>query len=363
MAQLAHIFHGLAVGDALGSPYELRGNHPTLDTQGHVTIQPQGFYQHTHFQGTRRFRPGQVSDDTEMTIALLDSLRWRDHGILTYDKDNAAQSYIDWAATQCPFMGHNTRNHFAGIKTLGGFHARQIRMEAERLAVLSNGALMRCSPLVQLGFQKTTPHSIIANPANVGAMMIAVAEDCRLTNPANECIIANQCYIRMLRALIQAAIARIPGAPLPTRDERLQIIQSAFQEIHQGGMESSPNLRVAFQDAVQSRGRDICENKGFYAHAIYCTVYCILNFDTMTAAFDWIILRPGWHDSDTNAAIAGAAMAAFLGPTKCQSATYDPVYYANSQQVIAPHVMPTDEFMARPNRYSAAIIATHPNVI
>lgn len=276
----------------------------------------------------------------------------------------AALSYMNWATTRCPFMGRNIWNHFVGISSIGDFHARQDHLSPERATTLSNDALTRCVPLVQLGFQKDPELFTIHALNNMDAMMTAVAEDCALTNPADECIVANQCYIRMLHALIRNV--KPAGAPLQTRRKRLKLITQAFRSSdQQRGMELFPNLQMAFQEAVHLCPRDMCNCASFYAHAIYCAIYCVLNFDTMTSAFDWVILRPGCFDANKNVAITGATMAAFLGSARCKSDVYDRVYRANFGRVmdICCELPAPNGFIPRPILYNPLVLTGHLNVI
>jgi ADP-ribosylglycohydrolase len=306
------MLHGVAVGDALGLPYEHVGNHPTADAQGNCIAQPNGCKQWGSIV-PHTYPCGQISDDTEMTIALLRAMRVEQED-LVYDVHSAIEQYRRWAATQCPFMGRNTRNCFVSAHPRADMRAKS----------LSNGALMRCAPLALLSDIKARD---------------AVIADCSLTNPALECVTAELFYVRILRALLRATS--------PARRERANIVADCWQMYPQ--CTQYPLLVRAYEDAMGARTRDLAENKGLYTHSLYCAIYCITQFDTMTHALNWVIFAPGRTDTDTNAAIAGAAMGAFLGPLN------DEIYVRNLHDVLTSS--PRGRNTARPSDYHPICIS------
>jgi ADP-ribosylglycohydrolase len=98
----------------------------------------------SRFQGVRYLECGQPTDDTEMTLALC-------HALISgsgYDADRVALAYMAWANDGTFAMGRNTRALFKGVTTLKGFQSRCCKNRTT--ACQSNGALMRCCPLVLL---------------------------------------------------------------------------------------------------------------------------------------------------------------------------------------------------------------------
>lgn len=138
---------GAALGDALGAPHEFRNQVPL----GRYT----GRLEHPlvvvrRFQGGRLAgNVGQITDDTEMMIALADALIARGGA---YDRGLAAARYLAWANSKCPFLGGNTRKLFVGVKTVAGYQGRwsALRAKPEADWSQSNGCLMRCAPLAVL---------------------------------------------------------------------------------------------------------------------------------------------------------------------------------------------------------------------
>ena len=121
---LRDCIYGLAVGDALGVPYELR---------------PRGTFKCTDMigYGTHGQPDGTWSDDTSMTLATCDSIRELGH--------------IDTADMRDKFIGWIARGEYTidGVFDYGGTTARALHTgkggSGERDN--GNGSLMRIAPL------------------------------------------------------------------------------------------------------------------------------------------------------------------------------------------------------------------------
>lgn len=273
----------MALGDALGAPHEFRGSLPLDDYTGlliPLVLPPNRA--HPRRVGV----PGQVTDDTEMSVALLGTIAARGGG---YDPDAAAQAYIDWALTKPAGMGTNTRELFGnGLKTTKGYRKRwgaKFGGVPEGKWTQSNGCLMRASPL-----------ALARSP------LAAAAQDCRLTNPHPVCEDACVVYVATLRAILDG-----------TRDfealARLACGRSARREVGD-----------VLEAALRSDGmRDVQHLKGWVLHALWCAFRALRLAAPRPGwpgasyqdVIDWVIRLGG--DTDTNAAIAGAVVGAWYG--------------------------------------------------
>lgn len=101
---------GAFLGDALGAPHEFKCNKNTLYTG---ILEHQGF-RISRFQGRNDLMVGQVTDDSEMTLALLRTLIKDGE----YVKNNVILSYLAWANSGGWMMGINTRALLRGVKTI-----------------------------------------------------------------------------------------------------------------------------------------------------------------------------------------------------------------------------------------------------
>ena len=137
---------GVAIGDALGAPFEFR--HSPRVTEYIGRIESHKIFLMKQYQGYFWSASGQVTDDTEMTMNLAMTLL-KCGGV--YNPVAALTSYLDWANGGCCFLGKNTRFLLkTPNKNRLAYYNRQIALqkkEPEASWPQSNGALMRCSPL------------------------------------------------------------------------------------------------------------------------------------------------------------------------------------------------------------------------
>ena len=265
---------GVVTGDALGGPHEFRNQMPISEYTGvlrhRITLTRQ--YQGGLLVGN----VGQITDDTEMTIALARAIV----ELGRYDRNRAIMTYLAWANSKCWFMGRNTRALFVGVKTAKGYEGRLAsqKVEPQSRWSQSNGCLMRCSPLA------TLPDA---------AWLEAVKQDCALTNFHPICIEAVTVYTCAARELLA-------GATPAAASERA--LRHALD----------PAVRTAAVEGITQQGRDVTDQKGWVLHALYCA-FLALN-DGRPSFEDRIdrVVRLG-GDTDTNGAIAGALLGAQLG--------------------------------------------------
>jgi len=262
------LFLGLALGDALGAPHEFASVPYTGRLERPCSSR-------SRFHGTRYGVVGQVTDDTEMAIALMQAM--------ARPGETAAGRYLAWAGTRPPAMGRNTRGLFSGLKTLAGYQARWDHQHAAPREQWSqaNGCLMRCAPL-----------ALAADPER------AAAEDCRLTNPHPVCVDACVAYVRAVAHVLR----KLPGDPLDP-------LQAQTSEV-----------RDVLSTLAQSR--DVRTQKGWVLHGLWCAGRALRAAQAGRSYAECIddVIRQG-GDSDTNAAIAGALVGAYLGAHKMAAET------------------------------------------
>jgi ADP-ribosylglycohydrolase len=268
---------GVAIGDALGAPHEFRTGTRLRDYTGVLQFP---VVRQNQWQGRRVGVVGQVSDDTEMALALARSLV----DARRYDRAHAVKAYMAWANSKCPFMGNNTRALFHGVKTLRGYEGRYRKVYGAAHQdgwTQSNGCLMRCAPIAVLG----------------AAADAAIQVDCALTNPHPVCVDACRVYIRAALALGQGELPEdvLEGAAAWAETD---VIRNVLAEAAQPGSE-----------------RDVTGgSKGWVVHALWCafrSLAVLAEHGTFEDAIDWVVRLDG--DTDTNACIAGALLGAALG--------------------------------------------------
>lgn len=259
---------GCAIGDALGGPYEKRNN---LTYTGMIT-DPIRYT--PPFSGTRYSVVGQITDDTEMTIVLARSLL-KAKG---FDRNTCIQAYLDWVGSGVSTIGRNTRALFKGVGTIRGYENRLAKATAGPMDEwsISNGSLMRAGPL----------SLVWDNQAVIG--------DCSITNPHP---ISQDCGLIYVTA-IRLALLSYPK-------------QVIFEEIR--GMPQTDAVKKVVDDVLSDTPWDLIENKGMCTKSLYCALRCFRLYDTLQDALDWTIGANPGSDTDTNGAITGALIGAYLG--------------------------------------------------
>lgn len=256
---------GVAIGDALGAPYEFK----TSSGVKYTGLMTESTVHHNRFHGTWEIPPGQFTDDTEMTLCLASSLINKQG----YDRADVVTSYMTWANSGIKSIGRNTRELFKGIKTIKGFENRLSKKMSEPSSEWSqsNGSLMRCSPLVALNDFE------------------AVIGDASLSNFHPVCLDTNLVYVNYLRQLML------------TNNKKIVDVSQTKE------------VKAVINDALHNEPRDLTNKKGWCLHALYASIRALNTYDTLQDALDWVIGQNRGSDTDTNAAITGALMGAYLG--------------------------------------------------
>src|SRR5215207_8008126 len=97
---------GLACGDALGGPVEF------IDRAKIAAIYPGGLREFIG-GGWLNLAPGEITDDTQMTLALARSLVERG----SLDMNHVAQKFVDWYRTDPKDIGNTTRAAIVNLAT------------------------------------------------------------------------------------------------------------------------------------------------------------------------------------------------------------------------------------------------------
>lgn len=246
-------------GDALGSPVEFK-------TPEQLAARfPQGVRGMEEGWGSTQGRVrGEITDDSEMAIALLDSLV-RERG---YNAESVLAAYRGWLATEPSDVGLTI---FGALAT-GKYNA----------ASEANGALMRVAPLAMWG--ALHPESDV---------LTAAVADARLTHIHPKCSVANVLYVAAVRDALL-------GHP------REEIFVSARKRAEQ----FSPELHTLLCKA-ENREPAYTPNGGWLHHALQAAFYWLLHAESYEQALCAVVNRLG--DPDTNGAIVGALLGATFG--------------------------------------------------
>lgn len=128
---------GLAVGDALGGPLEFMSADAIEAKYGGPVREMVG-------GGWLHLRPGEYTDDTQMTLCLAESIVER--GV--FDVADVARRFVVWYDSQPKDIGHITRLALAELKRGTSWQAAG-RLAHQQTGGRSagNGSVMRCAPV------------------------------------------------------------------------------------------------------------------------------------------------------------------------------------------------------------------------
>lgn len=247
---------GLAVGDALGATLEFM-------TPREIAHQ---FGRHRDMRGGGwlKLRPGQVTDDTEMALALGDSIL----SCGRVEPGAVGQAFSDWMRTKPVDIGNTVRRGIVHYRTTGEVAVPESEHDA------GNGACMRCLPvaLAYLG----------AEPAEVAQASL------RQSHVTHHSLRADAGTLTVIR-MTQAALM---GSGLDT-----------LRALAQG---------LADADRAYRFDRRRMENPSAYlVHTLRAVFQALFCSDSFEAALIEVVNRGG--DSDTTGAILGMIAGALYG--------------------------------------------------
>jgi ADP-ribosyl-[dinitrogen reductase] hydrolase len=244
---------GLAVGDALGATVEFM-------TKGEIEAK-YGVHRKMIGGGWLRLRPGQVTDDTQMSICIARSL-----AEVGYCPEDIARRFVTWYQSKPPDVGNTCRRGIARFINHGTVFGQPNEGDA------GNGAVMRMAPVA------------------VGALA-----DARLL----ERIAIGQAHITHHHALSDAASLLVG-----------RLIQLALLG------HSMDRLRSQVDEAVAKVPRFRFVPYGGLATAyVVDTLQTVLHFLFTTSSFEECVVATvnQGGDSDTTGAIVGAIAGAYYG--------------------------------------------------
>lgn len=140
-SQFKDRFHGclvgLAVGDALGGPLEFMSADEIVARHGGPVREMIG-------GGWLHLRPGEYTDDTQMTLCIAESIVEKE----AFDMADVACRFVAWYEGQPKDVGHITRLALAELKRdVPWREAGRIAHQRTGGRSAGNGSIMRCVPV------------------------------------------------------------------------------------------------------------------------------------------------------------------------------------------------------------------------
>ncbi len=259
---------GQFAGDALGaqvefrSPEDIRRQYP----RGVTELRP---------GGTWGLLAGQITDDSEMALALARSLV-AEGG---FDADAVGQAYVAWGRSQPFDVGMTTRTALSALKGRGRASTQS----------QSNGALMRVAPIG------------IAIWSHKRAAVWA-RQDAMLTHPHPVCVAASAAFAAAIAAGLEGAD---PAGMWKVAHE------TAGGGTHYDAWDDGGVVRDCLAQAREEGLRDVTRQQGWVLIALQNAFHRLLARQSLETALIETVMMGG--DTDTNAAICGALLGAAQG--------------------------------------------------
>lgn len=269
--------YGQATGDALGTTLEFKGDYECR------RLFPDGLREIVG-GGAFRVLPGQVTDDTEMAMALAGSLATEGE----YNSTKVFEAYQRWAKSHPIDMGCAT--------------SAALLSNNPNRTTEANGALMRVSPL---GVFAWNLHPLEA--VRLGRL------DASLTHPAKVCQDASGIFVATIARMI-----RTPGLPA----------LKAF------GFAKNLAGLIGAKECVEDLNRAELGDLGFTSGghvrlAFRLAFFHLLNAPSFEAGVVDTVMRGG--DADTNGCIVGALLGAHWGVNNI------PAQWISKVQTVTPN--------------------------
>lgn len=288
--------YGQAIGDALGTTFEFSSREETVKEakkiKNHHSILP------IIGGGPFHLVAGQVTDDTELAMALAHSLMKSN----TYDPAEAANAYLTWYESSPFDIGNTTRAAFSNIRKRGEtlkpdevYERMSLNARDANQNSLSNGILMRISPLAVAG--TTWDRNALVKSAQV---------DCCLTNPNSIAQEAVGCYVAAMQSLI------LTGDP----SESFKVAESlATSDTIKNLLENAKTKAEPINVNIRGTDKEVfAESRsymGYLGVAFQVAFYNMLHATSFNEGVENAVLLGG--DTDTNGCITGALLGARFG--------------------------------------------------
>lgn len=154
---IAGAVYGFAIGDSVGATTEFMSKDEIKSKYGEVTKQLGG--------GWLNLKPGEVTDDTQMMLCVMDALMKFSDDIDRF-KCECANNFIEWLMTKPKDVGCTCREGIEYYNLTGNY----IEQDENKLG---NGSLMRYLPCAILGLDDfNIAQGEVTHPSSICASLI-----------------------------------------------------------------------------------------------------------------------------------------------------------------------------------------------
>lgn len=296
---------GVAIGDAMGLPLECRSPAIIREMFGYVDTYVTN--KHSKWPNIARRATGTISDDTQLTLALMDSLQ---NGYNLTDIKKAHVEAYEGKWGKRLGWGNTTKAATLHIKN------------GEKITCMPNGAgngpVMKIAPLAIYSVYQTarTGYGRFTNTFNA-SLFTKCYEISQITHGDPRCAVAAYCQCRMLVRALQDEIPEF-SRQIAT----LFIADAEFAESKINVDEDLLSKRMEsflrkenFEKETSAVSVDICtEQSSFIMNSYPLVAYCVskyLPYKNFTHSITQTVNAGA--DADSNGAMVGAIAGAHLG--------------------------------------------------
>jgi ADP-ribosyl-[dinitrogen reductase] hydrolase len=290
---------GLACGDALGGPIEFMSRED-------IAAQYPGGLREFIGGGWLSLEPGEITDDTQMTLALANSLA--EHPSLKMD--DLVARFLAWSAGKPKDIGLTTRAALNALEAGASWEVAGTKVAGFASgSAAGNGSVMRCAP-VALRF-RTDPARLVS----------ATRDSARVTHADPRCQ--------------WAAVAVNQGiAHLLNGGKIDQVIEAAAAGIEE--KETLSALRKA-----QELKREQVRSGGFVLDTMQAAYWSLLQTESFEEAAVLAVNLGG--DTDTTGAVTGALAGAAYGESAIPARWLDRVQHRAKLTELADRLLEHSE--------------------
>ena len=286
---------GLACGDALGGPVEF------LSRDDIATQHPGGLREFIG-GGWLDLYPGEITDDTQMTLAISRSLAEKGD----VDMSDIGARFVAWADTDPKDIGLTTRAAIDALRRGVDWHEAGMHVSGYASGnAAGNGAVMRCAP-VALRFRSDKQRLITAS-----------RDTARITHADRRCQSSAVAVNGMIAHLLDGgAIADIPGVVLPDIVDKEVV-------------------------AALAKASDLPIEKVRSGGFVIDTMQASLWSQKQTSSFEEAVILAVslGADTDTTGAVTGALAGAAYGASAIPARWLEPLQYRDELTAVADQLL------------------------
>jgi ADP-ribosyl-[dinitrogen reductase] hydrolase len=253
---------GAAIGDALGMPLEFGPRQPA----GRLVRE----------MGPGRVQAGTFTDDTEMALALAESLLAR----IPLNPADLAQRFVAWYRAGPDDVGIHTSRVLSRIAAGEPWQEAVELVQRSKPDSAGNGSVMRCWPVA------------LAHWDDLDQMLADSCLQSRVTHPHPEC----EAGSAFVNAAIYHLLRGVTPAAAVAEALKVAAVPPALQEV---------------SERVPMKHREELANSGWVRHTLESAVWGLRTTDSFEEAVVQVVNLGG--DADTAGAVAGALAGAAYG--------------------------------------------------